>query len=1017
MKIFFSFFTIVCMVFQLQAQITVSGRVTSAADDGESVIGATILEKGTGNGTTTDFDGNYELTIAGQEATLVISYIGLETQEIQVGNRTTIDVILNEEASLLEEVIVVGYGTEKRSKISGAVAVLNADEISETPILRPEQALQGRISGVQVAQNSGSPGSALTVLVRGVSTINNSSPLFIVDGIPVDGMDFLNPADIESINVLKDAASAAIYGSRGANGVVLITTKGGKKKEEGKISYDAYYGSQEAWKHVNLLSAREYAILSNEAHIAAGKTPLPEFANPDALGEGTDWQSAIFQAAPMTNHQVTFRGGSEKSTYMVSGNYYDQNGIVGGEKANFNRYTARLNVRHDVKDWLTIGSNINFIHFTRDALAENNEFNTPVVRALNMDPVTPIRKHDGTFAYSIYSDTDITNPVNAIQQTYSTWTTNRVVAGAEANLKIMEGLNFRSSYSLDVNFATLEGFNPIYDLSNHPALNDAPAGERGIVNSVFLNHNTWTNNQWENVLTYEKYFGGAHDLKFTLGNTIYQQRFEFSGGSNTNLPTNNPNDAYISNTIDPIASQGAYGGANEAALVSYFGRVNYAYRDKYLFSATLRMDGSSRFGVNNRYGYFPSFSAGWILTNEDFWTMDDISHLKIRASWGQNGNDKIGEYAFTTVVLSGQNYTFGRDEIITNGSVALVGSNPDLKWETITQTDIGVDLELWQGKVNVIADYFIKTTSDMLYAAPIPLIAGTQPPVQNVASMENKGWEFALNYRNRDNDFKYGVGANITLIDNKVTSLGNGGEPVPSGRVQSANAFAALTDVGHPLASFYGYVTDGIFQSQEEVNAHAFQNENTAPGDIRFRDLNSDGVIDINDRTFIGNPIPKFTYGFTADAEFKGFDFSAFVQGSEGNDIYNSTVRYDFSYVNRPVSALNRWTGPGTSNFEPRVNLNDPNQNARISDRFIEDGSYLRLKNVQLGYTLPKDISKKMKFDKFRVYVSAQNLMTWTNYSGLDPEIGTIGGSLELGIDRGFYPQARTFLGGVNVVF
>lgn len=1016
MKIFFSFFTIVCMVFQLQAQITVSGRVTSAADDGESVIGATILEKGTGNGTTTDFDGNYELTIAGQEATLVISYIGLETQEIQVGNRTTIDVILNEEASLLEEVIVVGYGTEKRSKISGAVAVLNADEISETPILRPEQALQGRISGVQVAQNSGSPGSALTVLVRGVSTINNSSPLFIVDGIPVDGMDFLNPADIESINVLKDAASAAIYGSRGANGVVLITTKGGKKKEEGKISYDAYYGSQEAWKHVNLLSAREYAILSNEAHIAAGKTPLPEFANPDALGEGTDWQSAIFQAAPMTNHQVTFRGGSEKSTYMVSGNYYDQNGIVGGEKANFNRYTARLNVRHDVKDWLTIGSNINFIHFTRDALAENNEFNTPVVRALNMDPVTPIRKHDGTFAYSIYSDTDITNPVNAIQQTYSTWTTNRVVAGAEANLKIMEGLNFRSSYSLDVNFATLEGFNPIYDLSNHPALNDAPAGERGIVNSVFLNHNTWTNNQWENVLTYEKYFGGAHDLKFTLGNTIYQQRFEFSGGSNTNLPTNNPNDAYISNTIDPIASQGAYGGANEAALVSYFGRVNYAYRDKYLFSATLRMDGSSRFGVNNRYGYFPSFSAGWILTNEDFWTMDDISHLKIRASWGQNGNDKIGEYAFTTVVLSGQNYTFGRDEIITNGSVALVGSNPDLKWETITQTDIGVDLELWQGKVNVIADYFIKTTSDMLYAAPIPLIAGTQPPVQNVASMENKGWEFALNYRNRDNDFKYGVGANITLIDNKVTSLGNGGEPVPSGRVQSANAFAALTDVGHPLASFYGYVTDGIFQSQEEVNAHAFQNENTAPGDIRFRDLNSDGVIDINDRTFIGNPIPKFTYGFTADAEFKGFDFSAFVQGSEGNDIYNSTVRYDFSYVNRPVSALNRWTGPGTSNFEPRVNLNDPNQNARISDRFIEDGSYLRLKNVQLGYTLPKDISKKMKFDKFRVYVSAQNLMTWTNYSGLDPEIGTIGGSLELGIDRGFYPQARTFLGGVNVV-
>lgn len=1013
----------------LTAQVTVKGTITSA-EDGEALIGATLLEKGTDSGTATDFDGKYELTVANENAVLIVSYTGLETKEITVGSQTNIDITLNPNASVLEEVVVVGYGTEKRSNISGSVSTITAEEISETPILRPEQALQGRVSGVQVTQNSGSPGSGLNVRIRGVGSIGDSNPLFIVDGVPVDGMDFLNPSDIATMNVLKDAASTAIYGSRGANGVVLITTKEGKKNQAGKVSYEAYYGNQSPWKKVNLLNAREYAILSNEAHIAAGKTPLPEFMNPDAMGEGTDWLAAIFQDAGMTNHQLSISGGGDKSTYLISGSYFDQDGIIGGEKSNFNRYTVRLNGTNQVKDWLTAGTRINFTHLNRKALPENSEFVSPLVRALNMDPVTPIRKFDGTYAYSIYSDTDIVNPVNAIENTYDNWETNRVVGAVFAEAKIIEGLSIRTSYSVDATFAKQSGFVPLFNLSSHPVINDAPAGEQsaGKYNSLGVSPKTWKTWQWENFLTYDKTIGENHHFKLVVGNTILDHSQEEIGAGNINLASNNAEDAFVSRALGSeeegsIASQTGYQWKIESALLSYFGRLNYEFADKYLFSASIRRDGSSKFGANNRFGYFPSFSAGWKITGEEFFNVEAISFLKLRASWGQNGINNIGDYRFSSLVNQGQNYTFGTDETITNGAVPLRAANPDLKWETVTQSNVGLDLELFDGQINMTTDYFIKETTDMLYEVPIPFIAGTLPPAQNVASMDNKGWELGLSYRNRETAFKYSVGGNITFIQNEVTDLGANATPLLTGRIQSANAFASKTDVGQPIASFFGYVTDGIFQTQQEVTDHAFQNELTAPGDIRFKDLNNDGMIDENDQTYIGNPTPDFTYGITADASYKGFDFSVFFQGTQGNEIYNGTVRYDFTYVNRPNYVLNRWTGPGTSDFEPRVNLNDPNQNARVSDRFVEDGSYLRLKNIQLGYNLPSSILKKIKFDKFRIYVSAQNLMTWTTYSGHDPEIGVIGdpgqttGRLEIGIDRGFYPQARVLLGGVNITF
>ena len=1013
-KILLTLFAFLLLCVSSFGQNLLTGTVSDAT--GETLIGASILIKGTQIGTVTDFDGNYELTVPAENNILVISYTGYEDQEITVGNRTTIDIQMAESISLIDEVVVVGYGTQKRSKISGSVATVTSDEITESPVLRTEQALQGRVAGVQVSQNSGSPGSALTVRVRGVGTINNSDPLYIVDGIPVDGIDFLNPNDIESINVLKDAASAAIYGARGANGVVLITTKGGKINQEGKISYDAYYGIQSPWKQMNLLNAREYAILSNEANINSGVVPAPEFRNPDLLGEGTNWQEAIFQDAPMYSHQLSFTGGSEKSSYTASGNYFLQDGIIGGRKAGFERYTVRLNSRNKIKDWLTFGNTLGFTYLTRNIVPENNEFITPLVRALNMDPVTPVRKPDGTFAYSYYSDTDITNPLNAIEQINDKWTTHRIVGSVYGEVDITQKIKFRSVYSVDASFTNRDIFRPIYNLSINPILNDAPAGEINNINSVERQHNDWRNLQWENVATYNDVFQERHNVGFTLGTTLLSNRHDFAGGGNTNLPSNDPANAFISNTIDPIASQSAYAGATESALLSFFGKVNYDLDDKYLFSATFRADGSSRFGRNNRYGYFPSFSLGWVINREDFWSTDIVSLLKLRGSWGQNGNDKIGDYSFSTIVNAGQNYTFGSEEIITNGNVPLVSANPDLKWETSTQTNIGVDAELYDGKINFVADYYIKNTSDMLYAAPIPFVAGTQAPVRNIGEIENKGLELSLSYRNRDKAFKYSVGGNIAFVSTDVISLGEGGEPITTGNVFSAGA-VTRTEVGHPIASFYGYVTDGLFQNQLEVEAHAFQNENTAPGDIRFKDLNEDGVINNEDRDYIGNPTPDFTYGINADFEYKGFDASIFLQGVQGNDIFNGIVRYDFSYTNRPQTVLNRWTGEGTSNSEPRVTVSDPNFNARVSDRFVEDGSYFRIKNVQIGYSVPNSLIDQLKIDKIRFYLSAQNLWTITNYSGLDPEIGATNGALDIGIDRGFYPQSRTFLGGVNITF
>ncbi len=688
--------------FRVAGQTILKGVVRSA-ETKESLIGVSVVLEGSDIGTSSDLDGNFVLDVPSLPARLKCSYIGMKEQIIEVSSNRFIEILLEEDSRLLEEVVVVGYGTQLRSKISGSVASVSSADLEGVPILRAEQALQGRTAGVQVTQNSGSPGSSLTVRVRGIGTINNSAPLYLVDGMPVEGIDFLNPADIASINVLKDAAAAAIYGARGANGVVLITTRSGKRNQDGQIVLESSYGVQNTWRRMSLLNAEEYATLSNEAHVAAGKAPRPEFSNPQALGNGTDWQRAIFSAAPMLSHQLSFLGGTDKGNYALSGSYLNQEGIVGRAKSGFERYTARLKVQQQVKSWFKLDANLVYTQLTRNGLPENNAFTTPLVRALNMDPVTPIRRFDGTYAYSVYADTDIANPVAAIERHADTWNSRRLVGGLGGEMTLAPGLSLRSGYTMDVTFAHQDLFYPKFDQSIDPILADAPAAERSLVNTVVKNQFTWSNWQWESVMQYDKKWQDKA-LAVTLGHTALENRFYVLSGANTNLPSNNPNNAYLGNTVDPRESQSAGDNASESALLSYFGRVQFDVKDRYLFSGSFRRDGSSRFGVNNRFGNFPSFSGAWILSREDFWGEGPLTFFKLRASWGQNGNDKIGDYSYSTVILPGQNYTFGSSEVIVNGSAPQQASNPDLRWETSEQTNLGVDVEFWNGKVNFSAE-------------------------------------------------------------------------------------------------------------------------------------------------------------------------------------------------------------------------------------------------------------------------------------------------------------------------
>lgn len=1007
------------------AQRTVEGTITSA-EDNLPVIGANVLIEGTAKGTITDVDGNFSLEIPDDDAVLVFSYTGYESQKIRVGSQSRIDVTLNVNSELLDEVVVIGYGTQKKSVVTGAIASVSAEEIQQTPVLRVEQALQGRTAGVQVTSSSGQPGAGITVRIRGAGTTGNADPLYVVDGLPVGGIDYLNPGDIESIEVLKDAASTAIYGARAANGVVLITTKSGSQGSL-QVSYDGYYGIQNPWRQIAMANAREYAILRNEANAASGLSPV--FDNPESLGEGTFWQDAVFNAdAPIQNHNVSVTGGNEKSNYAASFSYFSQEGIVGnGEKSRYDRYTARINSTHKVSGRLTFGQNFSYSRIEPRGIDPNSEFGGILSNSLNIDPTTPVfatdpaviasydpravRDENGNvYAISPYATQEVVNPLARLEVTNSNFILDKIVGNVYAELEIIQNLKVKTDFGIDLAYGVSNNFRPEFFLNAAQISNES---------RVDKSMNRWRTWNWENTISYSRQLGD-HNLSLLVGTTANDfKNVNFAAGKSGLVFTNFEN-AFL-NTATNEESATANGGAFEIALLSYFGRFNYNYRDKYLFTAVFRRDGSSQFGQNSRFGSFPAFSAGWVISEEAF--MDNlpfVDFLKLRASWGQNGNNQIGAYSWASTIFTGAGYTFGDGSTFTSGAVPSAVPNPDLEWETSEQTNIGLDLRFLEGRLSVTTDYYVKETQGLLIQAPIPGIVGNNPPVVNGGNVENRGWEFAIGYRNKVSDFNYDVNFNISYNENEVTAINNA-QGVIVGAGFSTYGAVSRAAVGFPIGYFWGLQTNGIFQNEGEVESYTRDGvliqPDASPGDLRFVDLNQDGTINDEDRTIIGNPTPDWTYGFNVGGDYKGFDFSVFIQGAIGNEIFNGTRRHDLTSSNFPARFLNRWTGEGSTNEIPRIIASDPNGNfSKISDFYIEDGSFLRLKDLQVGYTLPQQALDFMGLTKFRIYVAAQNLLTITDYNGFDPEIGARS-ALDIGIDRGIYPQPRSYRLGVNVIF
>ncbi|MBW6459359.1 MAG: TonB-dependent receptor [Bacteroidales bacterium] len=1004
---------------------TVTGIVMDGTTPG-TIPGATVLEKGTNNGTITDVDGKYSLIISSEKDTLVFSFIGYKTLEIPVNGRAFIDVTLYADLTQLDEVVVIGYGTQQKKVVTGAISSVSEEEITRTPILRAEQAMQGRTAGVQVTNLSGQPGEAPTVRIRGTGTTGDSDPLYIVDGMAVGGIEYLNPGDIESIDVLKDAASAAIYGARAANGVVLITTKSGKAGKM-NLTFSSYYGIQNAAKTIDMLDAEQYRMLMNEGARNADRDEpfdLDEIPQYD-----TDWQELMFQKnAPIMNYDLGISGGNEKSSYASSISYFSQQGIIGGDKSQFDRVTAMINSRHQPTSWFNFGNNLSYSHLVRRGIASNQSFNGVYSSALNLDPLTPLYEEDPevlslppyseypvvrnpsgqVYGISEYVGAEVVNPMALLELQRGESRVDKIVGNIFGEVEFLEGLKFRTSLGIDLAYVLYDTYTPLFYLNG--------AQYNLEKTSVYKSMDRYFSWQWENTLSYTKKIKD-HRFSALIGTTAYEYNYEDLTGFNSKVPIIDPDNIYLNMATD--TAWVATGGAASSALLSTFGRITYDFKSRYAFTGIIRRDGSSKFGPNNRYGIFPSVGVSWLLTEESFIPeLGPVSFIKLRASWGINGNQEIGDYQYVSPIDKSRGYIFGAGRIV--GASPQYIENKDIKWEESEQLDIAIDLGAFDDRLTMTVDYYKKNTKGLLERIDIPAHVGNFPPYANVGSVQNQGVEISVNWRNYLEHLRYSFGVNTAYNKNKMTNIGNNDEFIP-GATWAIAGTVTRSEVGLPIAYFWGYQTDGIFQNQAEVFQHigstgALLQPRAKPGDVRFVDVNGDGVLDEKDRTLIGSPTPDWTLGLNASIEYKQFDLSFLLTGAFGHEIFNGTQRYDLQYTNRPVSALDRWTGEGTSDDVPRYTWLDVNNNYRISDLYIESGSYLRVKNIQLGYTLPRSFLDRIGATTWRFYLSAENLFTFTGYSGADPEIGAMS-SFDIGIDRGIYPQARTFRLGTTISF
>lgn len=1021
-----------------------SGRIISGKvvdESGEPLAGAVVMINGdSSSAVVTDIDGKFSIAATSGKNVLTVSMIGFRTASVDAVPGQSIEIVAQQDSYELEGVVFTGYSAIAKKDMTGAVGVVGGKELKAMPVTSVNDVLQGKVAGLTITSTSGTPGAGSVARIRGIGSITGStSPLYIVDGLPQNGIDYLNPNDIESIAVHKDASVAAIYGSRGANGIIVVTTKNGQNSERMSVAYDGYAAWQSPWKRPYMLNAEQYIQYKNLAADNAGQERIPAFATQERIdavlnfvrkntGEnGTDWWNEIINRnAFMQNHNVSLSGGSKNVGIMSSLAYTGQDGIVKGTM--YQRISWRNNFNAKISKRISLKGNFNIINEKRHLVDENNPFTGTIFTAMGADPITPVFRNnlvevpallsqimDGYEADNLYSQysgilfSNKRNPVAQIQRMrQSTYDYLYIMGGADLEIKFCDFLKFDSRFGMNLSRSAVDGFQPKYRLNANDYTNE---------NSVTANTSRSDYYVWEQLLSYEQ-SAGKFKWGALLGTSAELTNGSFVDASVEGLPDNNPDMAVMAaGTIN--AKVGGY--PYSSSLLSFFGGVNFDYGSKYLVSANLRYDGSSKFAKGHKWGLFPSVSAAWRFSGEEFMKSAGswLSDGKIRASYGHIGNQNIGGGAYMSTWGSTiyDRYNFGSPSTAVIGAGVTSVGNPELMWETSRQFDVGLDLSFFNSSLDFVVDYFVKNIDNMLMQEPQPTTLGLiSYPYANVGSMKNEGWEFGINYRKGFGDWFLTASANISTYRNKVKSLGNG--DAIYGYAYNKNV-VTKTEVGKPVGYFYGYVTNGIFQNTEQVEGSP-QRETAVPGDVRYKDLNNDDVIDDKDRTMIGSPWPDFVYGITLGAAWKGFDFNLFIQGSQGNDVMNMTL-LDFEsgtgYMNARSDYLSRaWSGEGSTDRYHRISARQEG-NLLVSDYFLEDGSYARIKNVQLGYDFCNRVIKKNKIiSQCRLYLSAQNLFTFTNYSGLDPEIGSSNATVN-GIDSGFYPQARVWTVGLNLKF
>jgi len=999
-----------------QQQKTISGKVTDT--NGQPLPGVTIIVKGTTNGTITDSDGNYRLINVPGDAILVFSFVGMRSQELPVAGKSVLNISLEEETVGIEEVVAIGYGTMKKSDLTGSVATVSAEDIRNYAAANVSQLMTGKAAGVYVAANSGQPGDASVIRIRGLGTVNDNNPLYVVDGQPFDNINDLNPSDIEHIEVLKDASACAIYGSRGSNGVILVTTKKGINGK-GIVSFDAYIGAKDSYKSLNMCNSEQYYNFITEAYQNSGEYLDPKFKQQYERGYDTDWWDAATQTALTQNYNLSIRKGDEKSRSFFSLGYMDDEGTV--ITTEFSRMTMKLNNEYDLAPFLSVGVNLGLSRMKSSDTGSMPYFNF----ILKADPFTPVINpladpEDPNYDYDKYAPTEWSfdpNPVAILKLNDRNSENFDAFGNIYADLTILSGLTYHLQGNFDKQDNRFKEFKPAYH-SIFSEYNLANREDKYRDQSQITNNSSTT---WDYVLeqrlNFKKNFN-RHLLDAMIAMSYESDESENINAFKTNTPGNDEESRVLDAATDgPQASGGKY----KSSILSYLGRLNYSFDNRYLATVNFRADGSSRFSKGNKWGYFPSFSLGWRINNENFfknlnWT-EQISNLKVRVGWGQNGNQRIDNNAPITLIGTNQEnqYYFGTGYSQGYGPVNM--GNSDIKWETSEQTNIGLDVGLFQNRFSLTMDYYIRKTKDMLLRVPTPSIAGyPNYPWSNAGDVKNKGFEFTVNYQNKIGDFSYSLTANASTYKNKVTSLGNGNSPLYGS--------VSKTEVGGAMSRFFGYVQKGVFQNQNEIDRYNGPNGEiiqpyAVPGDFKFADLNDNGTIDDGDRTYIGNPHPKLIYGLSINLGYKNFDFSAFFQGTLGNDIYNGTKSlHDPGRQNALADAYTKaWRQEGDKASYPRISTSNNNDNFKASTWYIEDGSFVRLQNVQLGYNLPEFFLQKTNFiTSCRFYVSGQNLFTITGYSGMDPEIGS-DNPLDMGYDGIRYPSPRTIMVGVNMKF